>query len=241
MNTARKTLLLLTGCLLVLGTALPAFGSAEFVFFGFAKYWDGEPVDAVGSNMEVYGILSEVGGLSFPIALDLDNYEYTLYISTLTVASYSENPIAYLKQLTYDNGEIHIYADPLAGGTAADYGNEATFMDGELILHAVLDDGFLVNLFDLPPNTDGNYTGYADGACDFDAGSQYDALITAEYLLDNWPVHATVADPNSGPGITVPDGYHRLFDVKITPPNDPTDNTSTTWGQIKLLYGESMD
>jgi len=235
MKTARKIFIPVATLLLLMAITVPVQGESEFLFYGFSKYWEGEPPDAVGSNMEVFGILSSVGGLDFPIALDTDNYEYTLFIATMTVATFSNDP-DYILILTYDNAEIHIFADPIVGGTAADYADYTTFMDGELILNAIVDNGLTVNLFDFPPNQDGNFAGFASGACDFIGGTQLDALIAAESLLENWGVYGTVADPDSGPGIEVPDGFHRLFDVKITPPNDPSSSESSTWGGVKSLF-----
>jgi hypothetical protein len=140
-------------------------------------------------------------------------------------------PIIYIQ---YNGGEIFMYADPLSK-SLADYGNLPTFTDGELILYATVDDGYSVALDDFGfPVGDGYWTGFGSGKCDFVAGTQLDALVAAGYLLENWDFTATVVDES--PIVFVPDGFHRLFDVKLVPPNDPTATERTTWGKVKDLY-----
>jgi hypothetical protein len=237
MKAHRLALTLVIALLLLTITITPVLSDdREFVFFGFSKYLDGEAPDAVGSNLEVYGILNPAGGLSLPIALDPDNFQYTIYIASMTVTSYSNEP-DYLKTLTYDSGEIRIYADATTGGTAAAYVDRATFTDGELIFLATLDSGFIVKLFDFDGDQLSN--GYGSGECDLHGGSQLEALTDVGYFLDDWGIYATIADPGSGPGLTVPDGFHRLFDVVLTPPNDLTARKGSTWGKLKRSYRRS--
>jgi len=235
MMATRKVLALAVALLVATAIATPAFGLSEFLFYGYSKYWDGDPPDEVGSLMEVYGILEEVEDIPCPIDLDFDNYQYTVYISTMMVVYYNGNVPAYLKSMIYDNGEIHIFADPIVGGTAADYGDLPTFMDGEMILHATVDDGWAANLYDL--DMDGDFTmGDNAGTCDFDGGTQLDALIAAEYYLDDWGFFGSPYVDPEPPFTTVPPGFHRIFNTKLTPPNDPSPAEPSTWGRVKDLY-----
>jgi hypothetical protein len=231
MLTTKKAIALAVA--LILAAAAPALGDSEFFFNGYSKYWDGHTPDAVGSIMEVYGILSTVSEVPTPIALDTDNYQYTVYLATMQVASYSNMP-PQIKTITYNGGEVHIFADPLVGGTAADYADPPTFMDGELILNATMDDAWTLVIYDF--DGDGSFSGSGTGFCDWIGGTQLDALSGAEYYLEDWYVHATpVSDPNAF-GISVPAGFHRMFDTKITAPNDPNPVVSGTWGGVKSLF-----
>ena len=231
MRASKKILAPAAAMLVVLAMTTTAFGGSEFVFFGYAAY---DPDTAAGGTADVYGILSTIGGLDYPIDLDMDSYQYTVCVEGMVVATSVIAP-SYLLSETYTGGTLSIYADAIVGGTAADYAAPTTFCDGELILMASVDDGFAANLFDF----DGNslFSGSGAGFVDFMAGTQLDALMAAEYYLEDWGFFATpLADENSGPGVTVPDGYTRVFDVKLTPPNDPTPRENNTWGQVKGLY-----
>ena len=233
MNMGKKiaglALVVAVGC----AWSLPAAAQSEFLFHGYSQVTSGTP-DAVGSTIAVHGILSTVGGVAMPIALDLENYEYTVSVD-LTVTAYSYSPVPFpMISITYDGGELHIYADPIVGGTAADYAAPGTFTDGELILAATVDPGWIANINDIDLN--GSFNGSGAGSCDFYGGTQLDALMTAEYYFTDWNFMGTpVADPNP-PYTSVPAGYHRIFDIKLTPPNDPSSATSTTWGGLKAMF-----
>ncbi len=233
MIKANRILALAIASLVLATMATSALGQSELLFFGYSKYVAGDP-DAIGSTMDVYGILTTVGGVPTPIPVDLMNYEYTVHIGGMTVAASSNTPPTVLN-ISYNGGEVHIYKDSLVGGTLADYANPATFTDGELILHATVDDGWTALLFDF--DTDFIFTGSGSGSCDFIGGTQLGDLVSAEYYLEDWGFLGTpVSDPNPGQGFVVPAGYDRIFDVKLTPPNDPTPAEPTTWGTIKDLY-----
>lgn len=236
MITAKRILALaivMTATMAMVSSALGQDEPSEFLFYGYSKYVSGDP-DGVGSVMDVYGIMTDVGGVAFPITIDMLNFEYTVHVSGMVVASYSNEPPTVLN-LGYNSGEIRIYKDALAGGTLADYASPSTFVDGELILHATVQEGWTALLFDF--DTDFIFTGSGSGACDFIGGSQLGDLVTNEYYLEDWGYLGTpVADPNPGQGLMVPDGYDRVFDVKLTPPNDPTSSDPASWGEIKSLY-----
>ena len=234
MKTAKHNLATAVALLLALCLTAPVLGNSEFLFNGNAKYWDGETPDVVGSTMEVYGILSSVWQVPPPIALDTVNYEYTVYIATMYLSSYSYMPVPFpMKAFSFDNAEIHIFADPIVGGTAADYADPTTFTDGELILVAAVDPGWAMNLTDI--DGDGAFTGSGAGTCVFVGGTQLDALQAAEYLLDNWYLYGSpVSDPSAG--TIVPANFHRLFDAKIATTYDPTPAVESSWGRVKSLY-----
>lgn len=212
--------------------AAPAAADSEFLFNGYSVY--GPPgKDQVGAEREVYGILSSVGGIPTPIVLDTDNFEYTIHIFGQMVVGVVEYTIPFpRKEVVFDGGTIHIWADAV---TAADYASPGTFVDGELILIASVDDGWTMMLAD-PPISDGVFTGAGSGTCDFNGGTQLDALIAAEYFLDDWNFLGLDISDENLPATPVPDGYDRLFKTKLTPPNDPTNSAESTWGTVKKLY-----
>ena len=149
MSTTGKNFAPAVALLLALLLAAPALGNSEFLFNGYSKYWDSDPPDAVGSTMEVYGILSSVWQVPPPIPLDTAQYQYTVYVASMMVTAYSFTTVPFpMKMLAYNGGEIHIYADPIATGTAADYADPTTFMDGELILVATVDPNWSLILSD---------------------------------------------------------------------------------------------
>jgi hypothetical protein len=236
MKSLNKVLALAVVLSLTMATTVSAQnGNGEFLFFGYSDYISG-PVDEVGSMMEVYGILSSAGGLVYPIPLATSTNEYTVYISDLVVIEATTTPM--LKNIKFNNGVIHIFEDPLMGGTMADYANRPTFVDGTEILTANVQDMFTVLLFDF--DGDGFYTGTASGACDFVGGTRVDELVAAEYYLEDWGFFSTIADDGAGIPqggvVDAPEGYDRLFTVKLTPPNDPTAIDTSTWGKVKSLY-----
>ena len=230
-----KTFLALTAVLLATTAVLsPAIGVAsEFLFSGYSQYVMGEP-DAVGSTMDVYGILTTVG-VETPIWLDTDNYQDTVLVSGMVVTGFVHDQPT-IMNIVYGGGEVQIFKDPIVGGTAADWSSLGSFVDGEMILHASVDPNWTLLLFDF--DLDMYFTGSGSGSCDFDGGSQLGDIIDAEYYLNDWGFFGTpVADENPNPpGVWVPDGFERVFGVKLIPPNDPTPDEPSTWGQVKGLY-----
>jgi hypothetical protein len=232
--TRRKSILAFALVSLVaLAMTGSAFGNSEFLFFGYSRYLDNP--DQVGSVMEVYGILNPATEVPVPISLDLANVQYTVFVASMLVASFSETPE--MKSLTFNGGVVNIYADAMGmpSFTDADYGDLSTFTDGELILVANVDDGWPALLWDF--DNDGRFTaGSNGGTCDFVAGTRLGDLVAGEYYLDDWGFFGSpYVDPDP-PWTTVPDGFHRIFNVKITAPNDPTPTELSTWGQVKTLY-----
>lgn len=226
---ARVSLVLAAALLVLASVYGSAMAGAEFVSYGNAMYSSG--VDVVGSTIDVYGIITDAGGLETPIPLDFVNFEHTVHVSGWVIASVT-NPSSMVRTVTLNGGTIEIFTD---NATAADWANPATFVDGDMILSATLQDGFVLNMLDT--NLDDLYQGFGTGMCDMVGGSRLGELVAAEYELNDWIVNAlNVADPGSGPGVTVPDGFDRVFDLKLVPPNDPTGTETSTFGSIKSLF-----
>jgi hypothetical protein len=233
MTRSNSLLALALVSLLVVATAAPVLGNSEFLFYGFSRYLD--TPDEVGSVMEVYGILNSATSVPLPLPLDEDNFEYTVVVTDMTVATADLMPN--MKSLTYDGGVISIYSDDMGAGgfTAADYGDLSSFSDGDLILVANVDAGWPAILWDF--DGDGFFTaGSNGGTADFVGGSMLADLIAAEYYLDDWGFFGSPYADGDPEWIVIPDGFHRIFNVKVTAPNDPTPNQSSTWGQVKALY-----
>ena len=209
---------------------------SEFLFDGYAVY--SPAPDQVGATMDVYGILSTVGGVPTPIALDMDNFEYTVHVADMAIATYDEFPaippiIGPRKVLTFAGGMLRIYADAIVGGTAADFAAPGTFTDGELILAATVHDGWRMQLADPFGMT---FAGSGVGFCDFYGGSNLADLIEygGQPFLENWTFAGTgISDPSFF--VTVPDGYDRIFGVKLVYP-EPVPTTGSSWGGVKALF-----
>lgn len=234
MNT--KALAPVLALVAALATVAPAMAASEIIFYGYAKYTP--VVDAVGSTMDVYA-LAAPGSVAPPLAFDWTNYEYTILVGGMTVATYVANSVPvgpYLldrKTSTFTGGIVQIYQDAKVGGTHASFAAPATFVDGTLILTAAVDDGFSALLTDGPILHDGIFVGSGSGTCDFNGGSRLGELVTAEYYLNDWFFGGV---PISDPNPTVPAGFQRLFNVKIVSPNDPTGLETGTWSAVKGLY-----
>ncbi len=231
-----KKVLAPAALLIALLMTAQALAGSEFLFNGYATYTPAP--DQLGATMDVYGILSTVGGVPTPIAVDMDNYQYTVHVEGMTIGGQSSYPPPPFPRMSsiFNGGMVHIYSDPIAGGTAADYGDVSTFVDGELILFASVDDGWTLNLMDGSITPPGVFTGSGAGTCDFIGGTRVGDLSLAEYFLNDWNfLGLDISDPNP-PVTPVPDGFDRSFKTKLTPPNDPTASENSTWGKIKDLY-----
>jgi len=219
-----------------LAAAAPSLAAGEIIFYGYAKYTPAP--DALGATLDVYGVASP-GSVAPPIAFDWATTQYTVHVSGMAITSYTADSVpvgSYTldRQTTvFSDGTLEIFADPVAGGTAASYASPGTFTDGALILGAAVDPGFTSLLTDGPVVRDGVFVGSGSGTCDFNAGSRLAELVAAEYYLDDWFFGGT---PISDPNPTVPAGFTRVFNVKIVSPNDPTAADEGTWGGVKALY-----
>jgi hypothetical protein len=213
--------------------ALPALGGTELVFRGYAKYVSGSP-DELGAVMEIYGVLERATGTITPIDVDLQNNEYTIAVTGMTVTDAFDQPSPSRRIISYGAGQLHIYAQPIGTGTAADFGLPGTFTDGEMLLGGDVRADCIAELFDF--DDDGDYSGSAYGGADFDAGTRLSAMEAAGYDLTDWNFNGTLADPDAGAGVTVPAGYDRVFDILLTPPREPSPVEAASWGRIKNLY-----
>jgi hypothetical protein len=214
-------------------TALPAQAGSGFVFYGYARYGEGDVPDDDGSTLEVFGTLEPATGMRTPLAVDLETYEYTIHIQYLMVIG-SVMLTEQMKQVSYCGGLLRIYRDELAGGTGADYTDPASFTDGERLL-SVRGLCLQTALFDL----DGDllWLGDGSGTFDFAGGDQLPDLVANGYDTEGWQLFASpVADANPLHGITVPEGFLRVFNIKLTPPNNPQPVSAATWGGVKNLY-----
>ena len=222
--------------LIALLMASTSVAGSEFLFNGNANYFP--VVDQLNSEMAVNGILSTVGGVPTPIPVDMDNFEYTIHIEGMMVASvvnFDPPPFPRISE-SFNGGAIYIYEDSKATGTAADYAFPATFVDGSMILMAVVDDGWSMMLIDGTATPPGVYTGSGSGTCDFTGGSRLGELIAAEYYLQDWFFAGLDISDDNPPSTPVPANFDRSFKTKLVPPNDPTPSEDSTWGQVKKLY-----
>ena len=221
-----KRLVMIALALLV---AVPVAAQVEFTFEGFAVYTTAP--DMVGCTVDVYGIANPPVSVPTPIPTDFYNYEYTIHVTGMTSASFVTGSDT--KDWVFNGGNIAIYADALAGGTAGDYLVPATFTDGTMLLSATVDDGWEMHL-DNPFGL--YYSGAGIGSCDMVGGTAYQELVNMDYTLNDWTFAGTGISEAYFPFITVPDGYQHVFGVKIIFPYDPTANEDMDWGQVKALF-----
>ncbi len=233
MKQLLKILMLGAALTVTSGAVLPALGGTELVFRGYARYVSGTP-DAAGAVMEIYGVLGTAAGSITPIDVDLETDEYTIAVTGMAVTDAFDQTNPSRRTISYGAGQLHIYAEPIATGTAADFALPATFTDGEMILGGGVRADCIAQLFDF--DGDGDYTGNATGAVDFDAGTRLAAMEAAGYDLTGWNFNGTLADPDAGAGVIVPAGYDRVFDILLTPPREPSPVEAASWGRIKNLY-----
>ncbi len=217
---------------LALMVAVPAVGQVEFTFEGFAKYNPGP--DQVGAGLTVYGIANPAVSMPAPIPVDFDNFQYTVHVSDMTVATYAHDMGLSTKDYTFIGGMLRIYEDPIVGGTAGDYAAPGTFTDGAMLLEAAVDDGWEMHLDD--PLGWMVYSGAGIGTCDIVGGGELPLLQSWGWDLNDWVFAGTAISEPWYPFIQVPDGYHHVFGVKLIYPHDPTSNEDSTWGEVKTLF-----
>lgn len=233
MKTLHTTVILAAALLplLALGVA-DARAQTEFTFEGYARYLG--PADAVGSELEILGIANPAVSAPLPLPLDFAAREYTLYARGLTVVHSHLDAGNAVLTVSFAGGELTVHADDRTGGTAAAWGDDASFTDGDAILHGTLDDGWTMQLDD--PLGQGIWSGAGFGTFAFDGGSRLAELLGAGYLAGGWAMAGTgISDPRP-PFFTVPAGFARVFGVKLVFPFDPTGSAAATWGGVKNLY-----
>ena len=217
---------------LALMVAVPAVGQVEFTFEGYAMYTPGP--DMAGATMTVYGIANPPMSVPTPIPMDFVNFEYTVYIHSMNVVSYTYDAPTMSKDYVFNGGEIEIFEDSIVAGTTGDYANTSTFVDGTNQLAALVDSPWDMHLDD--PIGFGTHSGSGIGTCDMVGGAAHALLVSMDYELNDWVFAGTAISEPWFPFITVPQGYHHVFGVKIMFPYDPTANEDAAWGDVKSLY-----
>lgn len=202
----RKTFLLAT---LLIGLAVaPQSANAQqfFDFFGQAIV----PAN-IGETLTLRAVvLDGAPAVSTPLPLDFANFEYTLVIEGTVYDAFAGGA-----QL-YSGGTITLYED---AGTAADYGNPASFTDGTALLSGVVVSLSRSQILSLVSVV---------GTVDWTGGSQIDDLAPADRL--DWGlfsgVNTAVADP----------GYSETWDGKVEPRDPVVGNDSGSWGSLKTSW-----
>jgi hypothetical protein len=227
-----RTMIRTALAVLVLVAAVPVLGQVEFTFEGYSKSTLGP--DVVGTAYTVLGIANPAVSAPTPLAMDFANNQYTIRVTGLTLAAFAEDVVLGVKTYAFNGGLIEIFEDAKAGGTAADYAAEATFVDGTMLLQATVDPGWEMRMDNPPPGLFG-YSGNGIGACDLTGGSELAMLIGMGFTTDNWSFAGTgIAEP--GFIVTVPAGYDLTFGTKIIYPFDPTPTVDSSWGEVKNLF-----
>lgn len=165
-----------------------------------------------GGTLTLRSVLTNNGVVPTPIPLDFVNNQYTLVV-TGTLAS-----TVGLKQF-YSPATVQLWSDAIGGGTAADYANGATFVDGTMILSGAFDG----NLERLRFTTN---LGSFIGKIDFSGGSMLGALATPQ----DWPFGGGWSRSVSG----IPSGYNENWDGKID--LAPVAVEEQNWGAVKGLF-----
>lgn len=230
MNRSRMFGLMLA---LALCVAVPAMAQVEFTFEGFAAFDPGTEMQ--GATMTVYGIANPPMSVPTPVPTDFAANQYTVAIGGMLTAGYAFDGINFTKSYMFTGGTISIYEDAIAGGTAGDYANPSTFVDGSLLLQASVDDGWSMDLNNASYPF-GWFSGAGIGTCDMNGGSALSDLIGMNYPLIDWTFAGTGISEPMVPFITVPAGYDYVFGTKIIFPYNPTATEGKSWGEVKTLF-----
>jgi len=166
----------------------------NFDFNGYAQL----PA-AVGGPLTVRSVLTNNGVVPTPIPLDFTLNQYTLVLTAVLTADDGTTQ-------SYGTVGFSIYGDPIGGGTAADYGNPATFTDGAVVYSANL--SYLERV---------RFTATL--------GSFFGPLLPAAGdLFGGWSRTVT----------GIPAGYQENWDGLIDPGSVSVE--SETWQGVKSLY-----
>jgi len=196
---------LLLALTIVLVSSQPAAAQQLFDFVGYALV-----PTTVGDDLAMYGVLTEYADT--PLPLDYDNFEYTVVITGLTLDTDGA-------QQLYSGGAIAIYED---AGTAADYNNQATFVDGTAILSGVLQN--LTRSITFPLSGMGN----ANGTVDWTGGSQIAEIAPSDQI--GWNFVTGIS------GLTVEPGYDEQWDGKVEPQTPIVASEVQSMAAVKALY-----
>lgn len=191
---------------LVLALAAPAQAQQLFDFNGQADLPAG-----VNGVLTMHSVVFDAAPATTPIPLDFANFEYTLVITDLTLDV--DGPTQ-----QYSGGSIALYED---NGTAADYNNPATFIDGTAILTGII------------PNLSRSVLlgaiGTVSGTVDWTGGTRLNELAPPDQL--NWSILSGTNLNNALPG------YDDAWDGKVEPQEPVVGNERSTMGILKARFG----
>jgi hypothetical protein len=202
----------LTAAVLLGGASVVVADPPNFDFNGYAQFPVGKSgIVPAGAGMTMASVLTNNGVVPTPIPLNFALNQYTLIVQGSLA-----NVIGNAQHWT---ATIQIYEDPIGGGTAANYANLATFVDGTLILGGAFD-GFLTR------NTFTANLGNFVGKVDFASGTMLGALPTPQ----DWPFGGAWSRTVSG----IPAGFAENWDGLID--MAPVAVESRPWSGVKALY-----
>lgn len=196
---------LLLTLLFVLTAPLAAQAQQLFDFLGNAAL----PVNP-GGTLTLHSIVHDAAPAVTPLALDFDNFEYTLVIEGLVLDA--DGP-----PQTYSGGTIALYED---AGTAAVYGAGGTFTDGTLLLSGT----FTVLTRTLFTAT----LGSTSGSVDWTGGTRLNEIAVADQ--DSWSFFAAI-NRNGAEA-----GYDERWDGKVEPVTPIVETETRSWGAVKQTY-----
>jgi hypothetical protein len=186
--------------------AAGAVDPPNFDFNGYANI-----PGSVGGTLTLRSVLTNNGEVPTPIALDFTNDQYTVVV----VATLASAP----SPQQYTPATIAIYSDPIAGGTAADYGTPSTFTDGTLILGGTFDGELLRSIFTAT-------LGAFSGQVNFTSGTRLGDLATPQ----DWAFGGGWSRSVSG----IPAGYDENWDGVIS--QQVVGVEPRIWQDVKSLY-----
>jgi len=199
-----KKVLLATLALLTLQVGVAS--SAQFFDF------NGQALvpTVVGDDLEMVGVIFDAAPAETPLPLDFANFEYTVVISGLNLDATGFTEV-------YSGGSIAIYED---NGTAADFGNPATFSDGTALLTGTVTT-LQRSIFFVSSGV-----GSASGNVDWSGGSSIDDIHPADRL--GWALVVGISGGN-----TVEPGYDENWDGKVEPQSPIVATEQTSFGLMK--------
>jgi hypothetical protein len=220
------TTLFLAAC--TLSAMVPAARAQSLLFYnvGFDYEFPNPNPSVFGELGSGYVGVGTVLGVFAPLVGNPGVNEYTYVIQGLTPSSVTH--IANFDLINYTSGTITLYEDPIAGGTAADYGvappngtAPSTFTDGTAILVGTLTN-FVLNL-----NTTSG-TGSFEATFTATGGSQ----------IGNFPLNQRTGWTFSGAtnnALNIPQGYaHQCAGQTFL--DNPVSTKHVSWGKLKEGY-----
>lgn len=169
----------------------------------------------VGDDATAYLVVNNNGVIDTPIALDFDNFEYTIVVTGLTMTV--DNGDAGGK--SFSGGTIVLYED---NSTAADFTSPATFSDGTAILS-----GDLVS-FNRVLFTSTNGSGQGD--VNWTGGTRVGEFAPADLL--GWSFLVSISTRST---VTEP-GYDENWDGKVEPLEPVVSDGKSSVGELKSRH-----